>query len=100
MRERLPRYLVLSGIVTLLIGIIVTVTLVIRRSHCTANPYPAGIVCQGNTTSIHWAYLIIVIGAACFGAAGLSATNLVQRHGRESNPVRPTSREDRGISSD
>jgi hypothetical protein len=92
MRERLPLFLVLAGTVTLVIGIIITVTLFLRRDNC--DGISPSTVCQGYTTSIHWAYPIIVIGAGCFIAAGLSATNLVQRRKRDGGPVpRPEDRE-------
>jgi len=81
MRERLPLYLVLAGTMTLVIGIVVTVTLVIRRDNC--NGISPSDVCQGYTTGIHWANPIIVVGAGCFVAAGLSATNLVQLRQRD-----------------
>ena len=85
MRERLPLYLVLAGTMTLVTGIVVTVTLVIRRDDC--NGLQPDSVCQGYTTGIHWAYAVIIMGAACFIAAGLSATNLVQRRQPDGDPA-------------
>jgi hypothetical protein len=63
----------------LVIGIAITVTLVTRRSHCSANPYNNNSACLSYNPSIHWAYAIIVVGAALFVAAALAGTNLVQR---------------------
>jgi len=78
-RERLPRYLIGAGTALLVIGIAITVTLVVRRSHCSANPYNDNSACLSYNPSIHWAFAIIVLGAALFVAAALAATNLVQR---------------------
>jgi hypothetical protein len=80
MRGRLPLYLVLVGTLITVAGIVLTVGLVIRRDDC--NGYSPPAVCQGYTSSIHWAYPLILVGAACFVCAALSATNLVQRRDR------------------
>jgi hypothetical protein len=53
MRERLPRYLIDTGAVLLVVGIAATVTLVARRSHCSANPYSDNSACLGDNTSSH-----------------------------------------------
>jgi hypothetical protein len=92
MKRRLPLYLVLAGTTMLVVGTILTVALLIRRENC--DGVSPSIVCQGYTNSLHWAYPIIVLGAVCFIAAGLSATNLVQRHGQKGSSVRPTARRD------
>jgi hypothetical protein len=98
MKERLPLYLVLVGTATLVTGIIITVSLLMHRENCDGVSDPT--VCQGYTNSIHWTYPIILIGATCFIAAGLSATNLLQRHRRKGLPVSPASRDDRERCSD
>jgi hypothetical protein len=68
-------------------GIIVTTVLVVRRDDC--NGVSSRSVCQGYTTGIHWAYSLIVIGAAFFIAAALAATKLVQRgHDTHSSAAR------------
>jgi hypothetical protein len=78
MKERVPLYLVLAGTVTVLAGSVVTVILLVRRNGC--DGVETG--CQGYTNSIHWTFPLILLGAACFIAAGLSATNLGRRrHG-------------------
>lgn len=79
MRERLPRYLIIAGSGALVIGVTVTVILVARRSHCSANPYNDNSTCLSYNPSIHWAFALIVLGAALFAAAALAATNRVQR---------------------
>jgi hypothetical protein len=61
------------------IGVTVTVILVARRSHCSANPYNDNSACLSYNPSIHGAFALIVLGAALFAAAALAATDLVQR---------------------
>ena len=78
MRERLPRYTIITGSGVMIVGITVTVILVVRRSHCSANPYTDNSACLSYNASIHWAYALIVLGAALFVAAALSATNRVK----------------------
>jgi hypothetical protein len=87
MRERLPRYLIVVGTVILVVGIATTVTLVARRSHCSANPYNDNSGCLSYNTSIHWTFAVIVLGAAFFVAAALAATNLVQRRTHDSDDL-------------
>jgi hypothetical protein len=70
--------LVLAGTLTLVIGVIVTVTLLIRRDNC-ADVSPSN-VCQGYTGSIHWSFFIIVAGGLLIVAAGVAATSLVQKN--------------------
>jgi hypothetical protein len=81
-RERLPRYLLATGTLVVVIGIIVTTVLVVRRDDC--NGVSPRSVCQGYTTGIHWAYSLIVFGAGFFLAAALAATKLVQ-HGHRTH---------------
>jgi hypothetical protein len=71
MRRRSSPYLVLAGSLLVVVGTASTVTLVIRRDHCTADVYAPNPACQGYTPSIHWSYLVILLGAACFVAAAL-----------------------------
>ncbi|MFZ0250392.1 MAG: hypothetical protein WAL61_10650 [Acidimicrobiales bacterium] len=72
MRERLPLCLVLAGTLTVLAGSIITVMLLVRRDGCDG----VATGCQGYTNSIHWTFPLILLGAVCFVAAGLSATTL------------------------
>lgn len=66
----------------MIVGAIVTLTLVVRRNACTANSYPVSSHCQSYNPGIHWAYALIAIGAAMFVAGALSATNLLRGNGR------------------
>jgi hypothetical protein len=79
MRERLPRYLIIAGSGALVIGVTITVILVGRRSHCSANPDNDNSACLSYNPSIHWAFALIVLGAALIVGAALAATNLLQR---------------------
>ena len=79
MRERLPRYLIIAGSGALVIGVTLTVILVARRAHCSANPYNDNSTCLSYNPSIHGAFVLIVLGAALFAAAALAATKRVQR---------------------
>ena len=63
----------------MVVGVTVTVILLARRSHCSANPYSNNSACLSYNPSIHWAFALIVLGAALFAAAALAATNRVQR---------------------
>jgi hypothetical protein len=85
MRGRLPLALVLAGVVLMATGTIITVTLLVRRDNC--GGVDATTDCQGYTNTIHWTFPLILLGAACIVAAGLSATNLVQRHRRRGDRV-------------
>jgi hypothetical protein len=78
-RTRLPRYLIYAGTAIILIGIALTVTLVVRRSNCSANSLADNSPCLSYNPSIHWAFATIVLGAALFVAAALAGTNLVRR---------------------
>ena len=73
MRERTPRYLMIAGSGALVIGVTVTVILVARRSHCSANPYDDNSGCLSYNPSIHWAFALIVFGAVLIVAAALAA---------------------------
>jgi hypothetical protein len=73
MMERLSLYLVLVGSAMIVTGAIVTVALLVHRANC--DGVLASQVCRGYTNSIHWVYPLIALGAVCFIAAGLSATN-------------------------
>ena len=66
-------------------GIIITVALVIHRDD--SDGLQPDSVYQGYTTGIHWAYPVIMVGAALLIAAGLSATDLVQRRRHDGDPV-------------
>jgi hypothetical protein len=85
MRERLPRYLIIAGSGALAIGVTITVILVARRSHCSANPYNDNSACLSYNPSIHWAFALIVLGAVLMVGAALAATNLVQRRTADDN---------------
>ena len=88
MRRRLPLYLALAGTAMVVVGVILTVALLVNYENC--DGISPSTVCQGYTNSLHWTFPVIVLGAVCFIAAGLSATNLVQRHGRKSGAASPT----------
>ena len=62
MRERLPRYLIIAGSGALVIGVTLTVILVARRAHCSANPYNDNSTCLSYNPSIHGAFVLIVLG--------------------------------------
>jgi hypothetical protein len=78
----------------LVTGIIITVSLLVHRENCDGISPP--VVCQGYTNSLHWAYPLIGLGAACFIAAGLSVTNLVRQLGRRTVPSTNNRKENDG----
>jgi hypothetical protein len=86
MKERLPLSLVIAGSVLVVTGTVLTVILIVHRDDCDGVSASAG--CQGYTNSIHWTFPLILLGAAFFIAAGLSATNLVQRRHRKNESGR------------
>ena len=79
MLKRLPRYLVITGSGVMVVGITLTVVFVARRSHCSANPYEDNSACLSYNSSIHWAYAIVILGAALLVVAALTATAGFQR---------------------
>jgi hypothetical protein len=83
MKGRLPLFLVLAGTVTVLAGTILTVILLVRRDNC--DGVASG--CQGYTNSIHWTFPLVLLGAGCFIAAGLSAATLARRRQRRDTSV-------------
>jgi predicted lysophospholipase L1 biosynthesis ABC-type transport system permease subunit len=82
MRERLPRYLALAGVVAMVVGIAATVTLVTRRSHCEGYLYRDNSGCLSYNASIDWSFALIVLGAALLVAAALAGTYLKRRSKR------------------
>jgi hypothetical protein len=82
MKERLPLCFVVAGTVAVLAGSITTVMLLVRRNNCDG----VATGCQGYTNSIHWTFPLVLLGAACFIAAGLTATGLGRRRRRGVTP--------------
>jgi len=86
MRQQLPRFLFLSGVATLVVGIALTVTLVVLRSRCTAGAASshgdltsASVSCQGYTPFIHWSYLLLTLAAVLVVAAALTGSITARR---------------------
>jgi hypothetical protein len=86
-KGRLTLSLVLVGTAMLLIGVIAIVALLIDRVNC--DGVSPATVCQGYTNSIHWAYPVIALGAACFIAAGLTVAKLGSGRRRTDGPASP-----------
>jgi hypothetical protein len=87
MKARPPLYLVFVGSVMILVGVILTVVLLVRREHCDGVSSP--VVCQGYTNSLHWTYPVVALGVICFIAAGLFATKFLQHPGQTKDSVSP-----------
>jgi hypothetical protein len=90
MRERLPRDLIITGSGAMVIGIILTVIWVARRSHCSANPYNNNSACLSYNASIDWSFALVVLGAALFVAAALAGTNRVKHRAKANHSADST----------
>jgi|HubBroStandDraft_1064217.scaffolds.fasta_scaffold748136_1 hypothetical protein len=66
------------SIVTIVVGLVITLTLFVRRKHCLANPFVRDPSCGSYTSSIHWAICIIIAGGTFFVIAALFTTNFLQ----------------------
>ena len=88
MKDRLPLYLALTGTLTVLSGLGITVDLIFQRVNCDSGGSPMS-VCLGYTNSIDWALPIAAIGVICFIAAGVSAARLGRRRRRHKALSRP-----------
>ncbi len=89
MRQQLPKLLFLSGTATLVVGIVLTATLVVLRSGCTSEAArsqgdlaSASASCQGYTPFIHWSFLLLALAAVLVVGAALSGT-ITARRGRD-----------------
>lgn len=77
MKRRLPFFLVLTGTLTLVAAIAVTMGLLVQYTNC--DGVSPSVVCDGYTNSIRWAIPLFAIGVLSFIAAGVSATKLTRR---------------------
>jgi hypothetical protein len=75
-------YLVLTGTVMVVTGVVITMALLINRGDCSGVTPLA--VCEDYTSSIHWAIPFFAVGAFCFVAAGLLTVRLMIRGAEDS----------------
>jgi hypothetical protein len=66
------------SVMTIIVGWVITLTMVVRRKHCLANPYLRNPSCGGYTSSIRWSICIIIVGGTLLVLAALLATNFLQ----------------------
>jgi hypothetical protein len=84
MRKRLPKVLVISGALMVMIGVIAVVTMLVVLNNCQHSqlgfPDDPSVVarCSLYQTGTDWGFFVLVVGAVAIVIGGICSTALIQ----------------------